>query len=148
MALRLRQFLTAGLRPGLRQHFCPIRRTHRTAVHSMWHSCWNVTNQKCNTPCGFRKKNRTCDLILIKGKESEIKWESLLRWHFQYVFLNEKLWIFKWNFIEMCSPWFHWQYVIIGSDNGLAPNRPLSEAMVVFADACIRHSDSLLYFLI
>ena len=28
----LRQFLTAGLR----QHFCLIRRTHRTTVHSMW----------------------------------------------------------------------------------------------------------------
>ena len=27
------------------------------------HSCWNVTNQKCNKPCGFRT-NRTCDRTL------------------------------------------------------------------------------------
>ena len=27
------------------------------------HSCWNVTNQKCNKPCGFQT-NRTCDRTL------------------------------------------------------------------------------------
>ena len=29
------------------------------------HSCWNVTNQKCNKPCGFRT-NRTCDRTLMR----------------------------------------------------------------------------------
>ena len=30
---------------------------------------------------------------------------------------------FKRYFIEMCSLGFNWQYIIIGSDNGLALNR-------------------------
>ena len=34
-----------------------------------------------------------------------------------------KLLNFEWYFIEMCSLGSTWQYIIIGSDNGLAPNR-------------------------
>ena len=30
---------------------------------------------------------------------------------------------FKWHFIELCYLGSNWQYVIIGLDNGLAPNR-------------------------
>ena len=41
---------------------------------------------------------------------------------FKCIFLNENL-NFKWYFIEMCSLWSNSQYVIIGSDNGLAPDR-------------------------
>ena len=35
--------------------------SHRSALHD---SCCNVTNQKCNKPCGFRT-NRTCDRTLM-----------------------------------------------------------------------------------
>ena len=33
--------------------------------------------------------------------------------------LNCKYLNFKYNFIEICSWWSSWQYVTIGSDNGL-----------------------------
>ena len=37
------------------------------------HSCWNVTNQKCNKPCGFRT-NRTCDRTLTKVACMRAEW--------------------------------------------------------------------------
>ena len=41
---------------------------------------------------------------------------------FKCIFFNDNL-NFEWNFTEICSLWFDWQYDSIGSDNGLAPNR-------------------------
>ena len=38
-------------------------------------------------------------------------------------FLEWKLLNSNWYLIEICSSWFNWQCVVIGSDNGLAPNR-------------------------
>ena len=39
---------------------------------------------------------------------------------FKHNFWNENFWI---SDIQMCSLGSNWQYIIIGSDNGLAPNR-------------------------
>ena len=49
------------------------------------HSCWNVTNQKCNKPCGFRT-NRTCDrtltlfyIVIKKQKQKQTLWIHRIR---------------------------------------------------------------------
>ena len=47
---------------------------------------------------------------------------AISQWHFQMHFLECKLMNFKY-FTEMCSLLFSWQYVIIGSNNSLVPNR-------------------------
>ena len=44
-------------------------------------------------------------------------------WHFQMHFLEWKCMNFDWDFTEVCSLGFSWQYSSIGSDNGLAPTR-------------------------
>ena len=51
-----------------------------------------------------------------------------------FLISNDKIY-----FIEICSLWSNWQYVIIGSDNGLAPNR---------RQAIIWTSDGLVYWCI
>ena len=46
-----------------------------------------------------------------------------LRRHFQIHFHEWKVSYFYSNFTVVCSERFNWQYVSIGSSNGLAPNR-------------------------
>ena len=53
---------------------------------------------------------------------------------------------FKRNFIEICSLGSNWQYTIIGSGNGLSPNR--QQAIIwtnggQFTDVYMRHSASM-----
>ena len=88
-----RQFLTAGLQ----QNFCLIRRMHRTAPQCTPcdHSCWNVTNQKCNKTCGFWT-NRTCDRTLTD------------------TFMGH---------LALVTPKCVSKLTIIGSHNGLLPDR-------------------------
>ena len=47
----------------------------------------------------------------------------ILQTTFSNTFFEWRLLNFKWNSIEIRYLWFWWQYVNIGSDNGLAPNR-------------------------
>ena len=42
---------------------------------------------------------------------------------FKGIFFFEKIWISNKNFMEIFSLGSNWQYVSIGSDNGLAPSR-------------------------
>ena len=51
------------------------------------------------------------------------KWSPFRRRHVQMHFLEWKYFNFKQYFIEICSLGSNWQYVGIGSDNGLAPSR-------------------------
>ena len=51
------------------------------------------------------------------------KWPPFRRRHVQTHFLEWKYFNFKQYFIEICSLGSNWQYVSIGSDNGLAPSR-------------------------
>ena len=72
----LRQFLTAGLR----QLFAWFAGRTAPQCTPCDHSCWNVTNQKCNKPCGFRT-NRTCDHTLTLAESSvssfpDFSWRS------------------------------------------------------------------------
>ena len=61
-------------------------------------------------------------------------YQILIRWSrdkmaaiFQTIFSNAFSWMKSFSFqtilIKMCSLWSNWQYVIIGSDIGLLPNR-------------------------
>ena len=54
-----------------------------------------------------------------------VKWPSFCTWHFEINFLECKHIHFHWNFTEICCQGFiwQWQWVSMGSKNGLAPNR-------------------------
>ena len=54
-----------------------------------------------------------------------VKWPSFYTWHFEIHFLECKHIHFHWNFTEICCQGFiwQWQWVSMGSENGLAPNR-------------------------
>ena len=90
-----------------------------------------------------RKSNALCMLPTINI------WLSTLRLRqnghhfvhdiFSCIFLNENFRISKNVFIEMCFLGSNWQYVIIGSDKGWAPNR---------RQAIIWTSDGLVYWCI
>ena len=70
------------------------------------HSCWNVTNQKCNKPCGFRT-NRTCDRTLIgplSGECTGHRWIPLTR------ACDAALWCFLWFAPEHTVEWFGWWF--------------------------------------
>ena len=54
---------------------------------------------------------------------ADTKWPTFHRWDLQRLFHEWKLLNYKWYLIEMCSLGSNWQYVIIGSDNGLVPDR-------------------------
>ena len=74
-----------------------------------------------------------------------IWYDSLIHWrqdecppvrsrYFEIHFVKWKLLNFRWYFIEMCSLGFNWQYVFIGSDNGLTPN---SRQAIIWANVSL-----------
>ena len=79
-------------------------------------------------PCEFSSaviKDKGNQLVANKRLThvAETKWPPFRRRSFQKHFLERKPLNFKQYFIEMYSLGSYWQYVIIGLDNGLAPNR-------------------------
>ena len=62
-------------------------------------------------------------LKLLSKWQTETKWSTFCRRHFQTRFLEWKLFHFISNFIEICSHGLNYQSAIIGSNDGLAPNR-------------------------
>ena len=61
--------------------------------------------------------------ISLNSSPPRTKWPPFRRRHVQMHFLEWKYLNFKQNFIEIRSLGSNWQYVGIGSDNGLAPSR-------------------------
>ena len=56
-----------------------------------------------------------------KHTETCTKWTAFSRRYFQ-MFYSQKIFVFDSTLSKICSLWFYWQYVTIGSSNGLAPN--------------------------
>ena len=48
---------------------------------------------------------------------------AFCRWHFKVHFIDTKLLKFNYNFTEICSSGFNWQYGSIGSDKGFVLTR-------------------------
>ena len=62
------------------------------------------------------------------------KWLLFRRQHFQMHFLEWKLLNFEQDFTKICSLVSNWQYVSIGSDNGLASNRCQA---IIWSNVCM-----------
>ena len=78
-------------------------------------------------------------LLLIFCSSSEHnkakkKWLLFGRQHFQMHFLEWKLLNFEQDFTKICSLVSNWQYVSIGSDNGLASNRCQA---IIWSNVCM-----------
>ena len=64
-------------------------------------------------------------LVIIIGNSPPpwTKWSPFRRRYFQMQFLKWKCMNCDWHFNEICSQGHYWQWISIGSDTGLAPNR-------------------------
>ena len=60
---------------------------------------------------------------MFKRTEAEKKWLRFRRRHFEMLFIVWKCLNVDWNFTKVCSQASSWQYISIGLDDGLAPNR-------------------------
>ena len=88
---------------------------------------WRWSAYICQ-PCRFQAIPRAPNLV-ITVSVNVLTWQNgrhLGRRHFQLHFLESKRFNSYSKFTEICSYESNWQYTSIGSDNGLAPNRPQS----------------------
>ena len=88
------------------------------------HNLWTLVIQRCIF-IQADKRDIWIQTQTSKGKhtEAETKWLPFYRRYFLMHFHEWKLLNFKKYFIETCSWESNWQYVFIGSDNGLALTR-------------------------
>ena len=93
-----------------------------TYQHYDWHffislTLWGpMTHNTCVLQ--WTVASLTCEHI-----EDETEWPPFSRWHFLGHVRQWKHFNFKYNFTEICSLGFNWQYGSIVSGNELGPNR-------------------------